>query len=51
MERASYPSDLTDKQWQITSPLIRSDDAAGFVLVPRRWIVERIFAWWGDAAA
>ena len=23
----------------------RSDHAAGFVLLPRRWIVERSFAW------
>ena len=25
----------------------RSDDAAGFVLLPQRWIVERTFAWLG----
>ena len=25
----------------------RSDHAAGFVLVPRRWIVERSLAWFG----
>ena len=23
----------------------RSDDAAGFVVLPRRWVVERTFAW------
>jgi transposase len=23
----------------------RSDDVAGFVVVPKRWIVERTFAW------
>ncbi len=25
----------------------RSDDAAGFKLLPKRWIVERTFAWLG----
>ena len=25
----------------------RSDAAKGFVLVPRRWVVERTFAWFG----
>jgi len=23
----------------------RSDDATGFVLLPRRWVVERTFGW------
>ena len=25
----------------------RSDDIAGFIIVPRRWVVERTFAWLG----
>lgn len=25
----------------------RSDDATGFVVLPRRWIVERTFGWFG----
>jgi len=25
----------------------RSDDMTGFVVLPRRWVVERTFAWWG----
>jgi len=25
----------------------RSDDAKGFVVLPRRWVVERTFAWLG----
>jgi putative transposase len=26
----------------------RSDDMQGFVLLPRRWVVERTFAWLGN---
>ena len=25
----------------------RSDDLKGFVVLPRRWVVERTFGWWG----
>ena len=25
----------------------RSDDMKGFVVVPRRWVVERTFSWFG----
>jgi len=25
----------------------RSDDMIGFVLLPRRWVVERTFSWFG----
>ena len=25
----------------------RSDDMKGFVVLPRRWLVERIFSWFG----
>jgi transposase len=25
----------------------RSDDAKGFVVLPRRWVVERTFSWFG----
>jgi Transposase DDE domain len=25
----------------------RSDDGRGFVVVPRRWVVERTFSWFG----
>ena len=28
----------------------RSDQATGFVALPKRWIVERTFAWLGAAA-
>jgi transposase len=26
-------------------PLLRSDDMKGFVVLPRRWVVERTLAW------
>jgi putative transposase len=29
----------------------RSDQAKGFVLLPRRWVVERTFAWFGQTGA
>jgi transposase len=25
----------------------RSDDMSGFVILPRRWVVERTFSWFG----
>jgi len=25
----------------------RSDDTRGFLVLPRRWVVERIFSWFG----
>jgi transposase len=30
-------------QWTIE--IVKRSDAAGFVLLPRRWVVERTFAW------
>jgi putative transposase len=29
----------------ILQPVLRSDDKKGFVVLPRRWVVERTFAW------
>jgi putative transposase len=26
----------------------RTDDIKGFVVLPRRWVVERTFSWFGD---
>jgi transposase len=49
---ASYPTDLTDAQCVNTicpklavEVVKRSDDLQGFHILPRRWIVERTFAW------
>lgn len=29
----------------VLQPVLRSDDQKGFVVLPRRWVVERPFAW------
>ena len=29
----------------VLQPVLRPDDQKGFVLLPRRWVVERTFAW------
>ena len=31
--------------WFRLQPVLRSDDQKGFVVLPRRWVVERTFAW------
>ncbi len=31
--------------WFILQPVLRCDDLKGFVVLPRRWVVERTFAW------
>ena len=42
---------MVDWVWYLTSWLFqvvkRSDDGKGFVVLPRRWVVERTFAWLG----
>ena len=29
----------------VLQPVLRGDDLKGFVLLPKRWVVERSFAW------
>ena len=31
--------------WFLLEPVLRSDEMKGFVVLPRRWVVERTFAW------
>jgi len=42
---------MLDWVWHLAGWLFvvvkRSDDAKGFVVLPRRWVVERTFAWLG----
>jgi putative transposase len=36
---------VVDHCWFILQPVLRCDDVKGFVVLPRRWVVERTFAW------
>src|SRR6478672_1298511 len=52
-----YPSDLTDDEWKLVEPLIppgrRGGDKRTVIMrevvngLPKRWVVERTFAWLG----
>ncbi len=33
----------------VLQPVLRSDDLKGFVVLPKRWVVERTFAWLGQS--
>jgi putative transposase len=33
----------------VLRPVLRTDDLKGFVVLPKRWIVERTFAWIGQS--
>lgn len=40
--------DLVRRWWRFTLEIVkRTDDMEGFVVLPKRWIVERTFAWLG----
>jgi putative transposase len=36
---------VVDHCWFLLEPVLRSDDRKGFRVLPRRWVVERTFAW------
>jgi putative transposase len=36
---------VSDHCWFLLQPILRSDNQKGFVVLPRRWVVERTFAW------
>jgi putative transposase len=36
---------VSDHCWFLLEPVLGSDEMKGFVVLPRRWVVERTFAW------
>jgi putative transposase len=36
---------VSDHCWFLLEPVLRTDEMKGFVLLKRRWVVERTFAW------
>src|ERR671929_1179395 len=36
---------VAEHLWFILQPVLRCNDRKGFVVLPRRWVVERTFAW------
>ena len=36
---------MSDHCWFLLQPVLRSDEMKGFVVLPKRWVVERTFAW------
>ncbi len=36
---------VAEHLWFLLEPVLRCDDLQGFVVLPRRWVVERTFAW------
>jgi transposase len=36
---------VIDHCWFLLQPVLRCDNVKGFLLLPRRWVVERTFAW------
>jgi putative transposase len=45
--RPPYPAELKDEFGWTIEIVRRAADAIGFVVQPKRWIVERTFAWFG----
>jgi len=44
-KRSGLPEWVAQELGCILQPVLRPVDAAGFVVLPKRWIVERTFAW------
>jgi len=42
-----YQTDLTDEEWRAIEIVRKNPDQIGFAVNPRRWVVERFFAWIG----
>lgn len=42
----TFVKDLWNWVWEIT---LRSDDIKGFVVIPKRWVVERTFSWFDQS--
>jgi transposase len=47
MNTSTYPSDVMDEEWAFVAPYLTvlPDAKRGFVLLPRRWVVECSLAW------
>lgn len=45
-KRVEFMRWVMDRYGWIIETIKRSDQAKGFVLLPRRWVVERTFGWW-----
>jgi len=43
--RGKLLSWVSEHCWFLLEPVLRSDEQKGFVLLKRRWVVERTFAW------
>jgi putative transposase len=42
--------DFVSRLWQwIWEVTLRSDDIKGFVVIPKRWVVERTFSWFDQS--
>ena len=40
---------VKDRIKAVLQPVLRSDDQRRFVVLPKRWVVERTFAWLGHS--
>ncbi len=47
--RGSLLEWIKDRLKAVLQPVLRSDNQKGFMLLPKRWVVERTFAWLGHS--